>query len=233
MFSFFKKKEPEPPQQSQKLKDHEKELFRLIEVKDFDLFKQIMEGEHVDPNLKSHFSRTLLLHTAGDDHKYVFTEYLVNNGADINAIGEKGFTAVFLAAYYNRKKTLKLLLSKRPNNIDKENIAFGFDLNPVTATVFKDFYEIGKMLMYAGADPYKAEKIMLSNEKIFKELYSQKYKELLEFYKRWHKGKKQFLLAFYFSKNRTDEQQAVKGLKPFDLNLLPDEVVIRIADEFL
>ena len=232
MFSFFKKKEPEP-QPSQKLKDHEKELFRLIEVKDFDLFKQIMEGEQVDPNLRSHFSRTLLLHTAGDDHKYIFTEYLVNNGADINAIGEKGFTAVFLASYYNRKTTLKMLLSKHPKIIDKENNAFGFDLNPVSAAVFKDFYGIAKMLMYGGADPYKAEKIMLANEKIFKEIYSQKYKELIDFYKRWHKGKKQFLLAFYLAKNRTDEQQTVKGIKPFDLNLLSDEVVIRIADEFL
>jgi len=42
-------------------------------------------------------------------------------------------------------------------------------------------------------------KLIAKNYNIFKDFYAETYQELLDFYKRWHKGKKQFIFAKYLA----------------------------------
>jgi len=231
MFSFFKTKEPNA--QPQCLKTHEKELFALIDSLNFDAFKQIIESEDVNPNTRGQQGNTLLIHTAGNDNKIMFTEYLLEKGADVNLVGLQGYNALFTAVYWNSKKTVKLLLSTCPKiNIDESNQAFGFKLNPISAAIYKDHYEIAKTLLYYDSDPLKAEKHIIETNELIK-AYVEKYSELIEFYKRWHKGKKQILLALHLAKNKKDEQVTMEGIRPFDVSKLPSQIIVRIADEFL
>jgi len=234
MFSLFLKKtnKKEPNADSQPLNMHEKELFSLIESLNFDAFKQVFESEDVNPNTKGPQGSTLLLHTAVNDNKFMFTQFLLEKGADINTVGQQGYNALFAAVYWNSIETVKLLLSTKKANLDESNEAFGFKLNPVSAAIYKDHYEIAKLLLYHGADPFKAERFIIEIEVISK-AYTEKYSELLEFYKRWHKGKKQILLALHLAKNKKDEQVTMKKLKPFDVSLLSPQLTVRIADEFL
>jgi len=191
---LFKKTDPYT-----NLKSYEKNLFHLIIKKDFDLFRSIIDSQHVDPNIRDQSGNTLLIHSVVDDDNILFTQHLLIKGADINAADKHGMTAVFRAAYWGEEKSLLLLLSKKKVDLEATNNAFKFDLNPLVASIFKNHHNIAKILLHKGADPFHAEKLIAKNYNIFKDFYAETYQELLDFYKRWHKGKKQFIFAKYLA----------------------------------
>mmetsp|Transcript_24750 Transcript_24750/g.21935 ORF Transcript_24750/g.21935 Transcript_24750/m.21935 type:complete len:110 (-) Transcript_24750:269-598(-) len=106
-------------------------------------------------------------------------------------------TALFKACYWGEADAVRVLLSKKNCDKEHENQAFNFVLTPLTAALFKNHLEIAKMLLWAGADPFKAEKLMFMKYKVFRDNFKGDFERLFEFYKRWHKGKKQILFALY------------------------------------
>jgi len=229
--SFLKKKSSINTFNS--LKSHERTLFHLIQKQDFDLFRQIIDSQEVDPDIRDQQGNTLLIHSVDDDLKIQFTKYLILKGANLNAVDNKGMNALFKAVYWGEKETVKILVKKKEIDLDKENEAFNFVLNPVVAAVFKNHFEIAKILLYNDADPFRAERIISLKYNIFKDSYSQKFQDLIELYKRWHKGKKQVLLAYYLSKNKKSYQKDSKNVLPYDVGVLPKHIVVKIATDFL
>lgn len=233
MLSRIFSKKQDTPNSFTALEPHEKALFQMVDQKSFDSFQQTLASTPVKINLKDQEGNTFLMHAADDDDKLVFTEYLLAHGADVNAVNNKGFTAVFQAAYWNSKETVKVLVKVKKIELDAENKVFGFPLSPLTGAIFKDHYEVAKQLLYRGASPYKAEKIIQGSKDIFKNAYNEKYQNLIEFYKRWHEGKKNIVIALYLREHKTDEQQIEEKVKLFDVGLVPRDIIAKIADDYL
>lgn len=229
--NFLRRKNPQSTFNS--LKSHERTLFHLIQKQDFNLFRQIMDSENVDPNIRDQQGNTLLIYSVDDDAKILFTKYLLLKGADLNAVDVKGMDALFKASYWGEKETVEMLVKKKKADLNRENKAFNFVLTPLAAAIFKNHYEVAKILLYNGADPCKAEKIVFLEYKVFSEAYTEKYQNLVDFYKRWHKGKKQILIAYHLAKQRKSYQKSSVNIHPFDIGLLPKSIVIRIARDFL
>lgn len=208
-------------------------FFHLINKKDFDLFRQIMDTEAVDPNIRDQQGNTLLIHSVDDDAKIIFTKYLLQKGANVNAVDNRGMDALFKATYWGEKETVKLLVKRKDVDINRENRAFDFILSPLVAAIFKNHYEVAKILLYNGADPEKAEKIISMEYRILRDSFQEKYQRILDFYKRWNKGKKQVLLSYEFSKQRQCFEQSSEKEDLFDVGLLPKCIVDMIARDYL
>lgn len=246
---------PKPTQKSQSDKKYfTMLLFQYITDRNLEAFKNLMESENLDPNLKDNDGGSLLLYSARDDKALAFTEYLITKGASINSQDNSGFSALFKAAYLGNKETVKFLINQENINLNQENSAFAFILNPVTVAILKDYEDIVKRLLWNGADPFKAESLILSGMQLFLRPYNGKYRYMIDFYKRWPNGKKQILFALYCSKKKgikneeelakqsqeelakeLQEEELVKEPKKslFDVSRLPISFVIKLADEYL
>jgi len=221
----------------------EKLLFQYITDRNFEPFKKLIESEDLDPNIKDTDGNSLLLYSSRDDKALHFTEYLISKGANINSSDNSGFSALFKAAYLGNKETVKFLIKQKNINLDAEDGAFAFILNPLTVAILKDYEDIVKRLLYNGADPFKAEALMLSGMQLFLRPYRGKYRFMVDFYKRWPNGKKQILYALYFSKKKSESEaksesesgdiakQSQSNL--FDISRLPIGYVMKLADEYL
>jgi len=192
-------------------------------------FKSIMENEKINPNITSDNGTPLIFFLANDKTKIRFLEYLISIGANVNITDKKERTVLFIACSSENTEAVKLLLQKKELEIDKENRTFAFVMNAFTVAVLGDHYKIAKMIMYHGANPTKSEEILLSETQLYQNAYTEKYKRLIDFYKRWKSGKKQILLAYYLSQKSSGNPL----IKLFDVRLLPKAIIIRIADEFL
>jgi len=231
ILNFFKKSEKE----FSTLQSHEKNLFHLITKKDFDLFRSILDSQAVDPNIRDHSGNTMLMHSVVDDDCMQFTQHLLIKGADLNAIDKHGMTALFKAAYWGEEKSLIVLLSKKNIDLEATNKAFNFELNPLAASIFKNHVNITKLLLIKGADPFHAEKLIAKNYNIFKDFYGEEAQQLLDFYKRWYKGKIGFAFAKYVSLNLQKQSQfhGKKANSLFRVDLLKPHFYKIIITEYL
>jgi len=204
-------------------------LFNLIRDNRLEDFKSLIENEEINPDDTSYNGSPLIVFLANDKAKVPFLEYILSIGANVNITDLRERSALFQACSSGNKEAVKLLLQHKELEIDKENKAFAFVMNAVTVAILQDHYIIAKMLMDARANPTKAEEILLNEDQLYKNAYNEKYKRLVNFYKRWHNGKKQILLALYFSKKSKSNSM----IQPYNVSLIPYSLVIKIADEFL
>lgn len=139
---------------------------------------------------------------------FPFVEYLLKIGSDIDAVNNNNQTAIMMACHWKRKAMIKLLLSYYPDL----NIMGGQKTHHLTALsscLFKNHYDIAKILLFRGADPNLVRKSEFI--KFLDEDHRKKIKEFLRPYIRWQKGRKTIALCRkFFRENQHMDHPHVK-----------------------
>ncbi len=211
---------------------HIQTLSDLISKNNLDSFVQIMENENISLDLLLPCGTPLIVFLSKDSTKNPFLEYLIKKGAKVNLSDRNGSTALFKACFSGNKQAVEVLLESKEIEIEKEYRQFAFKMNALTVSIHEDHYNIAKMLLHRGADPFKAEVILLSEDQLYRKSYCEKYKKLIDFYKRWHSAKKQILFV-YESSNNSQQEISSSQTKHKLISLLPLSIVQKIADEYL
>ena len=191
-----------------RLKPFERSLFQELAMRRLENFKGIFEENKANPNLRDFNGSPIIYAAASHERNLEFLDYLLSKGADVNARDVRGRTPLFYTSYVGEIKPLMKLLSCKGIDLNASNDSLGFEVNPLTAALYRNRVEVFRVLLNAGADPVIAEKLIQKSAKQFTEYKDGSvYKRMLEASLRWHRGQKQMVFVKEMSEKKKSSSQ--------------------------